>query len=160
MNKEKFVFAVGLAVGIFLTAVFFQVFAPRYATLQNGDGLIKQDRWSGRAWRYDGRAWEEIREAESRKEQIDQELRKALTVLIDQGRLVEATSRFKEIFPALREIPDDELLTRMSTLYSNQIMSTLFLESYHRSLEAKAKAFVPKAVAGSRGKQKAEDRRQ
>ena len=153
MNKEKIVFAVGLAVGIFLTAVFFQLFAPRYATMQNGEGLIKQDRWSGRSWRYDGAAWQEVREAESRKEQIDQELRKALTVVIDQGRLAEATNRFKDIFPALKEIPDDELLTRMSTLYSNQIMSTLFLESYHRSLEEKAKAFAPRPATGEKGKQ-------
>jgi len=152
MKKEKLVFAVGLAVGIFLTAVFFQVFAPRYATMLNGEGLIKQDRWSGRSWRYDGASWEEIREADSRKEQIDQELRKALTVVIDQGRVTQATNRFKEIFPALKEIPDDELLTRMSTLYSNQIMSTLFLESYHRSLEEKAKAFTPQPVAGGKGK--------
>lgn len=142
MNKEKIVFALGLAVGMVLTALFFQVFAPRYATLQTDESLVKQDRWSGRSWRYSGGSWEEVREVDSQQQQIDQELRKALKVVIDQGRLMEATSRFKEIFPTLKEIPDEELLTRMSTLYSNQIMSTLFLESYHRSLQEKARDFM------------------
>ena len=160
MNKEKLVFAVGVAVGIFLTAVFFQVFAPRYALLQGEECLVKQDKWSGRSWRYDGQSWAEIRDAESRQQQIDQELRKALTVIIDQNRLREATGRFKEMFPSLTDIPDEELLTRMSTLYSSQIMSTLFLESYHRSLEEKAKAFASQPTAGSTGKQKTKDRRQ
>jgi hypothetical protein len=89
-------------------------------------------------------------EAESRKEQKDQELRKALTVVIDQERLPEVANRFKDIFPALSEIPDDELLTCMSTLYSNQIVSTLFLESYRRSLEQKANAFAPEPMVGGK----------
>jgi hypothetical protein len=38
----------------------------------------------------------------------------------------------------------------MSTLYSNQIVSTLFLESYRRSLEQKANAFAPEPMVGGK----------
>jgi hypothetical protein len=152
MNREKIIFAVGLGVGILLAVLFLLFFAPRYATLTRGDTVIKQDTWSGRSWRLTGGgSWEEVREAGNRQEQIDRELRKALTVVIDQNRVREATGRFKEMFPALREIPDEELLARMSALYSTEIMSAIFLENYQRSLQEKAKEFMPQPESTGKG---------
>lgn len=139
MKKEKKFFTIGLISGIFVTSIFFQFFAPRYVSIKEGNNLIKQDRWSGRSWRYVMGKWEEISGAESKQDPIDRELRKALNVIIDQSNFNEALSSFKESFPALRDIPEDELFTRISNLYSRQLMTATFLHNYNLMLKERMK---------------------
>jgi predicted RND superfamily exporter protein len=143
MTREKTYFGIGLVIGIVVSALFLLFFAPRYTTSKSGDTLIKQDKWSGRSWQYAGGSWQEIRSVDSRQEEIDKELRKAMMVIVDQTSLNQAMVKFKELFPALKDVPDDELLSRMSTFYSREITSALFLQSYHYMLQEKAKAFKP-----------------
>lgn len=141
MRKDKSYLAIGLVIGIVLASLFFQFFAPRYTTVQEGETLIKQDKWSGKSWRYASGTWVEMKTTDSRQEEIDKELRKALMVVIDPNGVKQAMTEFKELFPALKDVPDEELLSRMSALYSREVMSALFLQSYHQMLREKAKLF-------------------
>ncbi len=51
MIRTRTHFGIGLFIGIVVTALFFQFFAPRYDVIESDKMLIKQDKWSGNSWR-------------------------------------------------------------------------------------------------------------
>jgi hypothetical protein len=146
MKKEKIFFALGIITGIFISSMFFQFFAPRYLTLKEGESFIKLDKWSGRSWRYVTGKWEEIPVAEKKYEEIDSEIRKALKVIIDQTNFNDVLSSFKRAFPALKDISDEELFTRISNLYSKQLLTATFLHNYYLMLKEREKKINQRAT--------------
>ena len=54
MIKTRTHFGIGLFIGILVTALFFQFFAPRYDVVEADNLLIKHDKWSGDSWKYEG----------------------------------------------------------------------------------------------------------
>ena len=60
MNREKLYFGIGLVMGIVMTVLLLQVFAPRYRTVKLDGAIVKQDRWSGNSWRFVDNEWQQF----------------------------------------------------------------------------------------------------
>ena len=86
MQQGKYNFAIGFIIGIIVSAVFFQFFAPRYSVVQSGDMLVKQDKWSGDSWKMAGSQWEKIVYSDRNWELIDEALRDALRIPKEQKK--------------------------------------------------------------------------
>jgi hypothetical protein len=130
MKNEKSYFGAGLIVGIILSALFILYFAPRYSTVQSGENIIKQDRWSGQSWRYADNQWKTISNISMDWERIDQSLRDALNIPFAKVDTHSALSKLKENYPALKDVPDDDLLERIKIVYSKQVLCNLYLNQY------------------------------
>ena len=78
MRREKFQFAIGVLVGIVLTALFFIYFAPRYQIVERDGVLHKQDRWTGDTWCFCDKEWKRVSERDDNWKNIDDVLVQAL----------------------------------------------------------------------------------
>jgi hypothetical protein len=128
MIQSKAHFGIGLFVGIIVTALFFQFFAPRYDIIESDNKLIKQDKWSGESWKYQGNKWEKITEMTRDWEPIDDALTKALNIPADNNkdnsnaRMVSLKKRYS----VLEDISDEDLMERIKYVYARKIMVDLY----------------------------------
>lgn len=128
MRQTRNHFGMGLAAGIILAALFFQFFAPRYAVIKTGDMLVKQDKWSGRSWQYDGDGWKEIEELAVDWKPVDRALVKALNLPGKEkdGAFSARISSLKEKYPVLESVSDDDIMERIKYIYARKIMVDLY----------------------------------
>lgn len=130
MSNQKRYFGFGLVVGIAISALFFLYFAPRYHTVRSGEHLIRQDRWSGQSWRYADNQWKKINDISRDWDSIDEALHDALNIPFARVDTNSALSKLKKNYPALKDVPDDELLERIKIVYSKQVLCNLYLNQY------------------------------
>lgn len=130
MSREKVYLGIGLVIGIVLSALFFQFLAPRYATVESGDTLIRQDRWSGESWRFVENHWKRIMNPSRDWQEIDQALMEALHIPTDGLDRVNALSLLKAKYSALKDVSNDELLERIKLVYSKEILCNLYLGNF------------------------------
>lgn len=142
MGREKIHFGVGIVVGLVLAALFFYYFAPRYITVKSGGVLIKQDRWSGRSWRFLDNEWKEIVNIDQKWRRIDQSLREALHVPAGGIDTTSALNMLRQRYPVLKDVTDNELLERIKLVYSKEILCNLYLKNFLK-LEQESKTAKP-----------------
>ncbi len=129
MVHTKIHFAVGLLIGIIITACFFHFFAPRYEVLKSDDTLVKQDKWSGNSWIYKDNKWEKIIDAVRDWTPVDQALTDALNIASNTGTPTGSNKRIKalrEKYPVLAGISDQEIESRIKNIYSKKILVDLY----------------------------------
>ena len=130
MAREKLYLGIGLVIGIVIATIFFHLFAPRYATVKSGSTLIKQDRWSGKSWRFVDNQWKKTMSVDRDWQKVDQALREALRIPtkgLDTGN---ALSLLREKYSVFKDIGDDELLERIKIVYSKEILCNLYLSNF------------------------------
>jgi len=130
MDRGKYHFGIGLAIGIVLSGLFFHFFAPRYTTATSQGILIKQDRWSGDSWQFVDSQWKEVTDLQRDWKDIDQSLRKALHITAGRDQTGSYLRLLKEKNPNLKSVPDAELLGRIRYVYSQQIMTNMYLNDF------------------------------
>lgn len=132
MQTGKKNFGLGLIIGIVIASLFFHYFAPRYTTINSGDTLIKQDRWSGDSWRMVDNQWRKISDLERNWGEIDQALRDALNIPRSEPNPDNTLSRLKKRYPILKDVSDEDLLERIKIVYSKEILTNLYLSNYNK----------------------------
>jgi len=128
MLQSRAHFGIGLLIGIVLTALFFQFFAPRYAVIESDKMLIKQDKWSGHSWRYEGNKWEKITDNTRNWKPVDEVLIKALN-LPSKGDAKGSDGQMaalKKKYPLLEEISNEDIMERIKYIYARKIMVDLY----------------------------------
>ena len=121
-------FGIGLFIGIVVTALFFQVFAPRYDVIESDKMLIKQDKWSGNSWRFEGNKWEKITDSTRDWRPVDEVLIKALN-LSSKGDAKGSNGQMaalKKKYPLLEEISNEDIMERIKYIYARKIMVDLY----------------------------------
>ncbi len=129
---EKKQFSIGLAAGILIAILFFQLFAPRFYTIESNGSIIKQDKWSGDSWRFVDNQWRKIMSVDQKWQQIDQTLKKALHLSSSSSskRPVNPLELLKNKYPILKSVTDEELNERIKIVYSKEILSSLYLNNF------------------------------
>lgn len=130
MLNGKFKFAVGLVLGIAVTALFFLYYAPRYKTMQSGGMMYKQDLWSGDTWRYTGNEWKKVLQHDRDWDKIDQVLRQALNIPERKNERAYALEQLRIKYDVLKDVSDDDILERIKIVYAREIMNDLYLENF------------------------------
>jgi hypothetical protein len=130
MKNEKSYFGLGLVVGIIISALFLFYIAPRYNTVQSGENIIRQDKWTGSSWRYTDNQWKKIMDVSRDWDSIDQALRDALDIPFAKVNTDNALSTLRKNYPILKDVSDDELLERIKLFYAKQVVCNLYLKQY------------------------------
>jgi hypothetical protein len=130
MTNEKAYFGIGLVVGVILAALFLYYFAPRYNTVKSADAVIKQDRWTGRSWRYVDNQWKAIVDVNRDWTEVDQALRAALKLPFANVNTESALETLRKEHPILSDLSDEDLLERIKLVYSKQIICNMYLDSF------------------------------
>ena len=129
MIQTRTHFGIGLFAGIIVTAFFFHFFAPRYAVIESENLLIKQDKWSGNSWKFEGDKWEKISDATRDWKPIDTVLMDALE--IEPSSSVSNSSNtqmdnLKKKYPLLEKLSNEEIMERIKYIYARRIMVDLY----------------------------------
>ena len=133
MTRDKTYFGFGLVIGLVIAALFFYYFAPRYKTVQAGDTLIKQDRWSGQSWRFADERWKPIMDVNRDWEKIDKALMQALGISTDGPSRTTTLDLLRGKDDILKDLTGDELLERIKFVYSKEILVDLYLQNFLKS---------------------------
>jgi hypothetical protein len=131
MKGEKMHFIGGIVLGVFLSAIFFFHFAPRYETVQEGEVIFKQDRWTDRSWRLTNDEWEPLGgEGDRDWEEIDRALVTALRLPFADTDAYRALGKLQEQHPALAGVKREELLERLNVIYLRQVLVNMYLDDF------------------------------
>ena len=130
MDRAKYHFGIGLVVGAVISGLFFHFFAPRYATTTSGGAVVRQDRWSGDSWQLVDNQWKEVTDLERDWKDVDQCLRGALNITGGEDQTGSYLRLLKEKYPVLKDVPDDEILNRIRLVYSQQVMTSMYLNDF------------------------------
>jgi hypothetical protein len=130
--QNKFHFGAGLFLGVVVTAVFLHFFAPRYAVLDSDTGVVKHDKWTGNAWRYDGEKWEKIAEDSRDWKPVDAALMNALNIQekknpAGSSSINDRLKALKKKYPVLETVSDEDVMERIKYLYARKIIVDLYL---------------------------------
>ena len=116
--------------GALIAVLFLYYFAPRYTTLQSGDVLIKQDKWSGDSWRFMDGQWKKMMSLSRDWAKIDGALLEALHIPSDGVERTNALSLLRKKDPFFQDLADDELLERIKLVYSKEVLVNLYLRNF------------------------------
>jgi len=101
--------------------------------MKSDDMLIKQDKWSGTSWRYEGDKWEKITDSTRDWKPVDDVLMKELNIS-DKGD----TSGFnwqmaplKKKYPELEKISKEDIMERIRYIYSGRLW-WIFISFFER----------------------------
>lgn len=130
MKGEKTYFIVGIVLGVFLSATFFFYFAPRYETVKEGETMIKQDKWTGRSWRFTDDEWKPVVGVNRDWEKIDRALMAALRIPFADVDTDSALITLQDKHPVLADLRREELLERIKLVYSRQVLVNMYLDSF------------------------------
>lgn len=130
MKGEKTYFIVGIVLGVFLSAIFFFYFAPRYETVKAGETMIKQDKWTGRSWRFTDEEWKPVVGVNRDWEKIDRALMAALRIPFADVDTDSALITLQDKHPVLADLRREELLERIKLVYSRQVLVNMYLDSF------------------------------
>lgn len=130
MKGEKTYFIVGIVLGVFLSAIFFFYFAPRYETVKAGETMIKQDKWTGRSWRFTDDEWKPVVGVNRDWEKIDRALMAALRIPFADVDTDSALITLQDKHPVLADLRREELLERIKLVYSRQVLVNMYLDSF------------------------------
>ncbi len=132
MSQGKRHFGFGLAAGVVIAACFLLFFAPRYTITTIDNTRVKQDKWSGKTWRYAANEWHAIKESQRDWSNVDETLRKALNIPDREKTKKKSLSLLRENYPSLKEVSDEDLLERIKMVYARDILGDLYLQNFIR----------------------------
>jgi hypothetical protein len=130
MKGEKTYFIVGIVLGVFLSAIFFFYFAPRYEAVKAGETMIKQDKWTGRSWRFTDEEWKPVVGVNRDWEKIDRALMAALRIPFADVDTDGALITLQDKHPVLADLRREEVLERIKLVYSKQVLVNMYLDSF------------------------------
>ena len=93
--------------------------------------LIKQDKWSGNSWRYEGDKWVKISDTTRDWKPVDGVLMKALN-LTSKGDAKGSDGQMaalKKKYPLLEEISNEDIMERIKYIYARKIMVDLYFSN-------------------------------
>ena len=130
MKKEKMTLIIGLVIGLALAFFYFNFIASRYEIKKEGLSIVKLDKWTGQTWSLVNDNWKKIVVSDENWEEVDKTLSEALKIPFAQVDSQSALKKLKESYPALKDIPDDELLERIKQVYSKMVMVNMYLGDF------------------------------
>ena len=122
----------GIIIGIVLSFLYFNYFAPRYDVKKTAASTIKIDKWTGQSWRLVENNWKKMSDMDENWEAVDETLRKAINInlpgaQVDSGA---ALKKLRDRYPVLKDIPDYDLLERIKLVYSKQVLVGMYLGDF------------------------------
>ena len=130
MRREKWFLGIGFVAGVFLAVVLLLYVALRYEVVRTAESVIKQDAWSGKSWCLVNDAWMPVSEQEKGWRDVDRALSRALNISTAKVDIDDALQALRNKYPVLQEVPTKELLQRIKVVYSNKLLSSLYLKSF------------------------------
>jgi hypothetical protein len=135
MKNGKKSLLLGVIIGVVLSYFFFNYFAPRYEIKKTAALTMKVDKWTGDAWRLVDNNWKKMSEMDENWELIDKTLGEAINMKlpipkVDSGA---GLKKLKYRYPALKDIPDEDLLERIKLVYSKQVMVNMYLGDFMKA---------------------------
>ncbi len=130
MVHSRIHFGIGFTLGILITALFFHFFSQRYEVTESNRALIKQDKWSGSSWKFEGNEWKKIKENMVDWKPVDQILIKALGIGGNSGKDGQnhQVAALKAKFPFLEGYSDEDIMERIKYVYARQVMLDLYFK--------------------------------
>jgi hypothetical protein len=131
MMQTRTHFGIGLFIGIVVAGLFFHFFAPRYSVIESDNKLIKHDKWSGNAWRYEGNKWEPITDITRDWKPVDAALMDALNIPArgDANAPDAQMASLKKKYPVLETLSDEDIMERIKYIYARRIMVDLYFSN-------------------------------
>ena len=122
----------GIVIGIVLSFLYCNFFAPRYEITKTALSTIKIDKWTGQSWRFVDNNWKEMIDMDEDWELIDKTLGEAININIPEAQVDSASAlqRLRERYPIFEGIPDYDLLERIKLVYSKQLLVNLYLRGF------------------------------
>ena len=131
----------GIIIGIVLSFLYFNYFAPRYDIKKTAASTIKIDKWTGQSWRLVENNWKKMNNMDGDWESIDKTLGEAIHINIPEAQ-VDSSAALKKLrarYPVLKDIPDYDLLERIKLVYSKQVLVGMYLGDFMK-MNKKAEA--------------------
>ena len=131
----------GIIIGIVLSFLYFNYFAPRYDIKKTAASTIKIDKWTGQSWRLVENNWKKMNNMDGDWELIDKTLGEAIHINIPEAQ-VDSSAALKKLrarYPVLKDIPDYDLLERIKLVYSKQVLVGMYLGDFMK-MNKKAEA--------------------
>jgi hypothetical protein len=122
----------GIVIGILLSFLYFNFFAPRYEITKTAVSTIKIDKWTGQSWRFVDNNWKKMIDADEDWELIDKTLGEAISINIPEAQVDSsaALKKLRDRYPIFKDIPDYDLLERIKLVYSKQLLVNLYLRGF------------------------------
>ena len=132
MTGGKKSLILGIIIGMVLSFLYFNYFAPRYEIKKTPASTIKIDKWTGQSWRLVENNWKKMSDMDNNWELVDETLRKAINInlpgaQVDSGA---ALKKLRERYPVLKDIPDYDLVDRIKLVYSKQVLVGMYLGDF------------------------------
>ena len=132
MTGGKKSLILGIIIGMVLSFLYFNYFAPRYEIKKTAASTIKIDKWTGQSWRLVENNWKKMSDMDEDWETVDETLRKAINInlpgaQVDSGA---ALKKLRDRYPVLKDIPDYDLLERIKLVYSKQVLVGMYLGDF------------------------------
>jgi len=150
MQPGKINLGIGLVLGIILAAIFFHIYAPRHVTVKSQGMIIKQDKWTGKSWRFVDNEWKPIININRDWGKIDHTLRGALQIPTAQMDTESALKLLRGQYSIFKDLSDYELLERIKLVYSKQIIVNMYLSNFLKAQKATADGNRKEEGAGSK----------
>ena len=132
MTSGKKNLILGIIIGIVLSFLYFQFFAPRYEIEKTAVFTVKIDKWTGQSWRLVDNNWKKMINMDEDWELVDKILGEAINIDIPEAQVDSgaALKRLRDRYPVLKDIPDYDLLERIKLVYSKEILVNLYLRGF------------------------------
>ncbi|MBN2420425.1 MAG: hypothetical protein JXL81_13635, partial [Deltaproteobacteria bacterium] len=122
----------GIVIGIVLSFLYFNFFAPRYEINKTAMYTVKVDKWTGQSWRLVDNNWKKMVDIDEDWELIDKTLGEAIKINLPEAQVDSgaALKKLRDRYPVLKEIPDYDLLERIKLVYSKQVLVGMYLSGF------------------------------
>jgi len=90
----------------------------------------KIDKWTGNSWRYIDNKWQKINPETQKWQKIDLILERALDTKQDSKDIKLALKKLRDRYPILKDVSDEDLLQRITAVYSKKILCNLYLTNF------------------------------
>lgn len=128
MMQTRIHFGLGFTIGILIAAVFVHFFSSRFDVTESNNIIIKQDRWSGTSWKYEGNEWVPINENKVDWKPVDDVLTRALTIqsIAGERKSSDQIEALKKRYPALAQFTYEDIMERIKYVYARKVMVDLY----------------------------------
>ena len=129
-SKKRLIW--GIVIGVSLSFLYCNFFAPRYEIKKTAVSTIKIDKWTGQSWRFVDNNWKKMIDMDENWELIDNTLGEAININIPEAQVdsTAALKKLREKYPVFKDISDYDLLERIKLVYSKKLLVNLYLRGF------------------------------